>query len=77
MELLWEAEMYEMMGEVAKILLPYYEEAREYQLMSNMFKKLHLAYEKVVAVMVTGKRYLGTYFKVAFFGRVSDDPMCE
>jgi hypothetical protein len=70
LELLWEAEMYEMMGEVAKILLPYYEEAREYQLMSNMFKKLHLAYEKVVAVMVTGKRYLGTYFKVAFFGRL-------
>ena len=63
--------MYEVAGDVAKILWPYYEEAREYQLMSNMFKKLHLAYDKAVDVLATGKRYLGRYFKVAFYGRVS------
>ena len=41
------------------------------QLMSAMFKKLHLAYDKVVDVMATRKRYLATYFKVVFFGKVS------
>ena len=41
------------------------------KLMSAMFKKLHLAYDKVVDVMATRKRYLATYFKVVFFGKVS------
>ena len=34
---------------------------------------LHRAYSMVVDVMQTGKRFLGTYFRVAFFGHVSND----
>ena len=37
-----------------------------------MFGKLHQAFRKVVEIEVTGKRYLGTYFRVAFFGKVRE-----
>ena len=31
---------------------------------------VYTAFRKVVDIMATGKRYLGTYFRVAFFGKV-------
>ena len=37
----------------------------------EMYGKLHAAFRKVVDIMATGRRYLGTYFRVAFFGKVS------
>ena len=36
----------------------------------EMFSKLHQAYRKVVDIEETGKRYLGTYFRVGFYGKV-------
>ena len=38
--------------------------------MMEMFGKLHQAYRKVVDIEETGRRYLGTFFRVAFFGKV-------
>ena len=40
--------------------------------MMEMFGKLHQAYCKVVEIEESGRRYLGTYFRVAFFGKVRD-----
>ena len=40
------------------------------QHMTEMYGKLHSAFRKVVDIMATGKRYLATYFRVAFFGKV-------
>ena len=40
--------------------------------MMNMYGKLHEATRKIVDVMTTGRRYLGTYFRIAFFGRVRE-----
>ena len=40
------------------------------QSMMEMYGKLHQAYRKVVDIEESGRRYLGTYFRVAFFGRV-------
>ena len=39
--------------------------------MMELFGKLHQAYRKVVDIEETGRRYLGTYFRVGFYGRVS------
>lgn len=39
--------------------------------MMEVYGRLHEAYKKVVSITKTGKRYLGTYFRVAFFGHVS------
>ena len=40
------------------------------QHMMEMYGKLHGAYRKVVDIMATGRRYLATYFRIAFYGRV-------
>lgn len=41
------------------------------QKLAHLYDTLHRAYSKVTEVMHTGKRLLGTYFRVAFFGQVS------
>ena len=41
------------------------------QRLSNAYDSLAKAYKKVVDVMGTGKRLLGKYFRVAFFGQVT------
>lgn len=40
------------------------------QKLTHLYDTLHRAYTKVMEVMHTGKRLLGTYFRVAFFGQV-------
>ena len=94
-----QAERYEMMSEVAKLIQPFYEKARNSKVpfpfihisefhsfihihpflshlphppqnMMEMFGKLHQAYRKVVEIEGSGRRYLGTYFRVAFYGKV-------
>lgn len=40
------------------------------QKLAHLYDTLHRAYSKVTEVMHTGKRLLGTYFRVAFFGQV-------
>lgn len=41
------------------------------QKLAHLYDTLHRAYSKVTEVMHTGKRLLGTFFRVAFFGQVS------
>ena len=65
-----QAERYEMMSEIFKLLQPFYEKARDFEKMKEMYGKLHVAFKRVVEIMATGKRYLGTYFRVAFYGKV-------
>lgn len=40
------------------------------QKLAHLYDTLHRAYSKVTEVMHTGKRLLGTFFRVAFFGQV-------
>ncbi len=65
-----QAERYELMSEVAKLLQPFYDKGREFKSMMEMYGKLHSAFKKVVDVMSTGRRYLGTYFRIGFYGKV-------
>ena len=92
-----DAQRYEVMSEVAKLLQPFYEDARDAkvcarthththththtstplfipspstQSMMEMYGKLHQAYRKIVDIKESGRRYLGTYFRVGFYGRV-------
>ena len=59
-----------MMAEVFKLLQPFYEKARDFEKMRDMYGKLHLSFKKVVEIMTTGRRYLGTFFRIAFYGKV-------
>uniref|UniRef100_A0A8C3AD52 Dedicator of cytokinesis 9 n=1 Tax=Cyclopterus lumpus TaxID=8103 RepID=A0A8C3AD52_CYCLU len=68
---LWKAERYELICDIYKLIIPIYEKRRDFDKLAHLYDTLHRAYSKVTEVMHTGKRLLGTYFRVAFFGQVS------
>nr|XP_042902706.1 dedicator of cytokinesis protein 9 isoform X1 [Parasteatoda tepidariorum] len=67
-KMLEQAERYEIMPEVYKLIVPIYEEQRNYEALLSCYKTLHNAYSKIVEVNRTGRRLLGKYYRVAFFG---------
>ncbi|XP_067121236.1 dedicator of cytokinesis protein 9 isoform X3 [Centruroides vittatus] len=67
--LLDQAERYEIIPEIYKLINPIYERRRNYEALASSYKKLCSAYSKVVEVNKTGKRLLGRYYRVAFFGQ--------
>uniref|UniRef100_A0A674DY32 Dedicator of cytokinesis 11 n=1 Tax=Salmo trutta TaxID=8032 RepID=A0A674DY32_SALTR len=66
---LWKAERYELITHVAKLIIPVYEKRHEFQKLSRLYDTLHRAYNKILEVLHTGRRLLGTYFRVAFYGQ--------
>ncbi|XP_043927228.1 dedicator of cytokinesis protein 9 isoform X3 [Protopterus annectens] len=66
---LWKAERYETIADIYKLIIPIYEQHRDFQKLAHVYEILHRAYSKITEVMHTGKRLLGTYFRVAFFGQ--------
>ncbi|XP_061619113.1 dedicator of cytokinesis protein 11 isoform X4 [Phyllopteryx taeniolatus] len=68
-EALWKAERYELIAHVAKLLIPCYEKRHQYEKLSRLYNTLHRAYNKVMEVIQSGRRLLGTYFRVAFYGQ--------
>ncbi|XP_020568675.1 dedicator of cytokinesis protein 9 isoform X8 [Oryzias latipes] len=68
---LWKAERYELISDIYKLIIPIYEKRRDFEKLARLYDTLHRAYSKVTEVMHTGKRLLGTYFRVAFFGQAA------
>ncbi|XP_029941192.1 dedicator of cytokinesis protein 11 isoform X2 [Salarias fasciatus] len=68
-EALWKAERYELITHVAKLVIPVYEKRHEYEKLSRLYDTLHRAYNKIMEVIQSGRRMLGTYFRVAFYGQ--------
>uniref|UniRef100_A0A3Q3AYX0 Dedicator of cytokinesis 9 n=1 Tax=Kryptolebias marmoratus TaxID=37003 RepID=A0A3Q3AYX0_KRYMA len=66
---LWKAERYELISDIYKLIIPIYEKRRDFEKLAHLYDTLHRGYSKVTEVMHTGKRLLGTYFRVAFFGQ--------
>ncbi|KAM4794641.1 dedicator of cytokinesis protein 9 isoform 2-T2 [Rhinophrynus dorsalis] len=66
---LWKSERYELIADIYKLIIPIYEKRRDFERLAHLYDTLHRAYSKVTEVMHTGKRLLGTYFRVAFFGQ--------
>ncbi|KAM3591225.1 uncharacterized protein V6R79_024850 [Siganus canaliculatus] len=66
---LWKAERYELITHIAKLLVPMYEKRHEYEKLSRLYETLHRAYNKIMEVIQSGRRLLGTYFRVAFYGQ--------
>ncbi|XP_077513928.1 dedicator of cytokinesis protein Ziz isoform X7 [Amblyomma americanum] len=63
------AERYEAMADLYRLLVPIYERRRNYAALSRCYKTLHQGYNKILEVNCTGKRLLGTYYRVVFFGQ--------
>ncbi|XP_053540065.1 dedicator of cytokinesis protein 9 isoform X5 [Ictalurus punctatus] len=66
---LWKAERYELISDIYKLVIPIYEQRRDFEKLAHLYDMLHRAYTKVIEVMHSGKRLLGTFFRVAFFGQ--------
>ncbi|KAA0713247.1 Dedicator of cytokinesis protein 9 [Triplophysa tibetana] len=66
---LWKAERYELIADIYKLIIPIYEQRRDFEKLAHLYDTLHRAYTKVMEVMHSGKRLLGTFFRVAFFGQ--------
>ncbi|XP_040599837.1 dedicator of cytokinesis protein 9 isoform X19 [Mesocricetus auratus] len=66
---LWKAERYELIADIYKLVIPIYEKRRDFERLAHLYDTLHRAYSKVTEVMHSGRRLLGTYFRVAFFGQ--------
>ncbi|XP_054592286.1 dedicator of cytokinesis protein 11 isoform X2 [Nothobranchius furzeri] len=68
-EALWKAERYELITHIAKLIIPIYEKRNEYEKLSRLYDTLHRAYIKIMEVIQSGRRLLGTYFRVGFYGQ--------
>lgn len=64
------AERFELLGYLYRLIIPMYEERRNYEALANCYSHLAQACNKIVEVTRTGKRLLGRFYRVAFFGTV-------
>lgn len=65
------AERYECLGELYRLIIPILENRRDYIRLSQAYEHLAQAYNKVLEVNRSGKRLLGRFYRVVFFGQVS------
>ncbi|KAI1305795.1 Dedicator of cytokinesis protein 9 [Halotydeus destructor] len=63
------AERFEMIPEVYKVMVPLYEKQRNFEALSKLYRSISTTYDKIINVQKSGKRILGRYYKVAFFGK--------
>ncbi|XP_068140209.1 dedicator of cytokinesis protein 9 isoform X1 [Drosophila tropicalis] len=62
------AERFECLGELYKLILPIYERARNFIELAHCYEHLTQAYNKIVEVNRSGKRMLGRFYRVVFYG---------
>ncbi|XP_012262836.2 dedicator of cytokinesis protein 9 isoform X6 [Athalia rosae] len=67
-EMLEKAERFELLGHLYRLIIPIYESKRNYEALSNCYTHLAQACNRVVEVTKSGKRLLGRFYRVAFFG---------
>lgn len=65
------AERFECLGELYRLIIPIYEQRRDYPALSHTYEHLAQAYNKVTEVNRSGKRMLGRFYRVIFYGQVS------
>lgn len=63
------SERYEIMGELYRLIVPIYEKARNYEMLMKSYKNLAQNYEKVLQANKSGRRLLGRYYRVGFYGQ--------
>lgn len=68
-DLLVKAERFELLGDLYRLIIPIYEAKRNYEMLAHCYQNLMQAYNKIVEVTRSGKRLLGRYYRVAFFGQ--------
>lgn len=63
---LYQAQMFEAVNEVYKLMIPIHEQNRDHKKLAHVHQKLYEAFTNVSRQ--EGKRIFGTYFRVSFYG---------
>ncbi|CAG9099891.1 unnamed protein product [Plutella xylostella] len=63
------AERYELLGPLYRLVIPIYERRKNYEALLACYQHLTKAYAKVIEVTQSGKRLLGRFYRVAFYGK--------
>lgn len=71
--------IFPFVGELYKLIIPIYEKRRNYELLKQSYQTLAHNYEKIVETNKSGKRLLGRYYRVGFYGQAyfEEDSGCE
>ncbi|GJQ82839.1 hypothetical protein Trydic_g13541 [Trypoxylus dichotomus] len=64
------SERYELLGELYRLIVPMYEKKRNYEYIKVCYQTLAQNYGKVIDVIKSGRRLLGRFYKVVFYGQV-------
>ncbi|XP_037912923.1 dedicator of cytokinesis protein 9 isoform X4 [Hermetia illucens] len=64
------AERYECLGALYRLILPMHEKQRDYTSLAQCYEHLAHACNKVVEVNRSGKRMLGRFYRVVFYGQL-------
>lgn len=64
------AERYECLGPLYRLIIPILERKRDYLSLAQSYEHLMQAYNKIVDVNRSGKRILGRFYRVVFYGQV-------
>ncbi|XP_066583188.1 dedicator of cytokinesis protein 9 isoform X2 [Prorops nasuta] len=67
-DMLEKSERFELLGHLYRLIIPIYEEKRNYEALATCYSHLTQACNKIVEVNKSGKRLLGRFYRVAFFG---------
>ncbi|PAV65279.1 hypothetical protein WR25_13022 [Diploscapter pachys] len=65
------AERFEAIGPLYRLLIPILERKNNFNSLISIYAELHQAYSRAAEIKVSGKRHLGTYFRVRFYGKKS------
>ncbi|KAI1702312.1 dock homology region 2 domain-containing protein [Ditylenchus destructor] len=68
METLVLSERYEAVGPLCRMAIPIYEQRHDYKALVSLYAELQQANSRAAEVKASGKRHLGSYFRVVFLG---------
>ncbi|KAK5972965.1 Zizimin [Trichostrongylus colubriformis] len=62
------AERYEAIGPMYRLIIPIFEKSDNFKSLVGIYAELQQTYSRAAEVKASGKRHLGSYFRVRFFG---------
>uniref|UniRef100_A0A7E4UVM3 C2 domain-containing protein n=1 Tax=Panagrellus redivivus TaxID=6233 RepID=A0A7E4UVM3_PANRE len=63
-----QAERYEAVGPICRFVIPIFEDAKDFKALVSIYSELQQASSRAAEVKASGKRHLGTYFRVVLHG---------
>uniref|UniRef100_A0A671WDV6 Dedicator of cytokinesis 10 n=1 Tax=Sparus aurata TaxID=8175 RepID=A0A671WDV6_SPAAU len=69
---LWKSERHELIADINKPVIAVFEKRRDFKRLSELYYDIHRSYLKVTEVVNSEKRLFGRYYRVAFYGQVSN-----